>query len=251
MFFKIMANPAVKNGYFPIANELAEQFALKNIPGNEMRILWVVLRKTWGWKKDTDRIAFSQFSESTEMKNGNVARSLKSLVAKRLLIHKDGEFKFNQNYEEWEIAKRLPNKEVAKELPSDSQKATKSVAKRIVTKERKKLQNKQGIEEQGKAIEEVRMIRDIIEAFSKINPACKKMYGNLVERQACLDLIKEYSYERIMLVVEKTLPKTNAKEFFPTIMTPLQLFKKWSSLEASILKYKGKAENTNKGRGFA
>jgi phage replication O-like protein O len=137
-----MANPAVKNGYLPIANELAEQFAMRNIPGNEMRILWVVLRKTWGWKKDTDRIAFSQFAEATGMKNGNVSRSLKSLVAKRLLLQNGGNYEFNQDYEEWTIAKRLPRTEVAKRQLNNSQKATKSVAKRIVTKERKKLQKK-------------------------------------------------------------------------------------------------------------
>jgi len=101
-----MANPAIKNGYIPIAYELAEQFAQKNIAGNEMRILWVVMRKTWGWKKDFDRISFSQFVKDTGMKHGNVGRSLKSLVAKRLLIQKDEMYGFNQDYESWLVAKR-------------------------------------------------------------------------------------------------------------------------------------------------
>ena len=43
-----MANPKVKNGYIDIANELVDQFARINIPGNEMRIIWVLWRKTWG-----------------------------------------------------------------------------------------------------------------------------------------------------------------------------------------------------------
>lgn len=109
-----MANPALKNGYFSLANELAEQFALKNIPGNEMRILWVVLRKTWGWKKDWDQIAFSQFKEATGMKNGNVSRALKAVVAKRLLIESQNGYSINQNYEEWIVAKRLPGEKYKK-----------------------------------------------------------------------------------------------------------------------------------------
>jgi len=138
-----MANPALKNGYFSLANELAEQFALKNIPGNEMRILWVVLRKTWGWKKDWDQIAFSQFKEATGMKNGNVSRALKAVVAKRLLIESQNGYKLNQNHEEWLIAKRLPGSQKA---PKSSQKASKSVAKRRVTKEINTLSKERGVE---------------------------------------------------------------------------------------------------------
>lgn len=81
---------------------------------------------------------------------------------------------------------------------------------------------------------------DIIKSFESLNPACKRMYGNKTQRQACDDLIENYGLERIISVVEKTLPKTNKIEFMPTIITPLQLFQKWSGLEAGIMKLKSK-----------
>ena len=76
---------------------------------------------------------------------------------------------------------------------------------------------------------------DILKAFETLNPSCKRMYGNTTQRQACDDLIKEYGFERVRDVVEKTLAKTNQIEYFPTVTTPDQLWKKWSTLESKIL----------------
>jgi hypothetical protein len=77
---------------------------------------------------------------------------------------------------------------------------------------------------------------DILKAFETLNPACKKMYGNTTQRQACDELIATYGYERIKMVIEKTLPKTNLIKFFPHIDTPDQLWKKWNQLESAIIK---------------
>lgn len=96
--------------------------------------------------------------------------------------------------------------------------------------------------------ERARMIRDIIEAFSYLNPACGKMYGNKNQRQACDDLIDTYGFEKTLFLIQKTLPKTNAKEFFPTIMTPTQLFQRWTSLVAAWEKYKGVHVSKSKGK---
>ena len=107
-----MANPALKNGYFSIANELAERFAMVNIPGNEMRIIWVVWRQTWGYlannrRKDWDWISLSQFEKKTGMNRAGVCSCIKSLVSKRILLKKDNLLKFNQNYEDWGVSKRI------------------------------------------------------------------------------------------------------------------------------------------------
>jgi phage replication O-like protein O len=107
-----MANPAIKNGYFPIANELAEHFARVNITGQQWRIIWVLLRKTWGFsnekrRKDWDWISITQFEKYTEMKRSNVYETLKTLLAKRLILKQENRYSFNQNYDEWVLAKRL------------------------------------------------------------------------------------------------------------------------------------------------
>lgn len=87
---------------------------------------------------------------------------------------------------------------------------------------------------------------ELIKAFEAINPAVKSMYGNKTQRKACNDLIETYGFERVKSVIEKTLPRTNQMEYMPTITTPLQLFTKWSSLEAGILKFKGKQKDKPK-----
>ena len=77
----------------------------------------------------------------------------------------------------------------------------------------------------------------LIKAFEGLNPASKKFYGIPTQRKACQALIDTYGLERVKTVIEKTLPKTNGLQFFPTITTPLQLQDKWVQLESAIRKY--------------
>ena len=77
----------------------------------------------------------------------------------------------------------------------------------------------------------------VIKSFETLNPASKKFYGNTTQRKACQDLIDTYGLERVQSVVEKTLPKTNTIQYFPSITTPLQLFEKWATLESKIKQY--------------
>jgi hypothetical protein len=84
---------------------------------------------------------------------------------------------------------------------------------------------------------------ELIKAFEEINPACKRMYGNTTQRRACTDLIQSYGFERVKNVISSTLPRTNKISYMPTITTPNQLFEKWSSLEAGIIKLNDKKQS--------
>jgi hypothetical protein len=91
----------------------------------------------------------------------------------------------------------------------------------------------------------------LIKEFEKINPASKKFYGNTTQRKACEDLIANYGMERVVSVVQKTLPRTNGIQYFPTITTPLQLFEKWATLESKIKQYQSEKLSNNKRTGIA
>lgn len=119
-----MANPQKENGYTAIANELMERIALLPISGSEFRILMVVLRKTYGFQKKEDVISLTQFQKLTGLKRANVCRTIKELVAKRLLL-KGKKYRLNKNHDEWVVAKRLPS----------SQNDNRVVANRLHTKE--------------------------------------------------------------------------------------------------------------------
>lgn len=83
----------------------------------------------------------------------------------------------------------------------------------------------------------------LIKSFEGINPVAKNWYGNKTQRNACKDLIETYSFSRVKDVIEKTLPKTNKIQYFPTITTPLQLRDKWSALESAVIKYQSEKQN--------
>lgn len=62
-----MINPQIENGYTKIATEIIEKFCYYRISGEEWLVLWVVLRKTYGWNKKEDKISLSQFADLTKL----------------------------------------------------------------------------------------------------------------------------------------------------------------------------------------
>ena len=83
----------------------------------------------------------------------------------------------------------------------------------------------------------------LIDKFSILNPACKRMYGNTTQRKVCKLLIETYGLERLKKIITETLPKTNGLQYFPTITTPLQLQDKFIALESAIRKYQSEHKN--------
>jgi phage replication O-like protein O len=73
-----------------------------------MQCLWVVFRKTYGWKKTEDEISLSQFSFMTGISRSSTARAIKWLVTKKILLcYKEvtiyaNKYKFNKNFDLWE-----------------------------------------------------------------------------------------------------------------------------------------------------
>jgi len=93
-------------------------------------------------------------------------------------------------------------------------------------------------------------IPEIIKAFESINSATKKMYGNKTQRNACKELINLYGFERVLKVINETLHITNKIAYFPIIITPLQLWNKWATLESQVYKHKDILSN-NKNKEIA
>lgn len=110
-----MANPQRENGHIDIANELAEAFC-QYFPGaGEGQILWVILRKTYGWHKKEDAISISQFQTSTGLSRRAVIYALKNLESKNMIIVKRGShgnvnvISFQKDYEEWLVQNIAPS----------------------------------------------------------------------------------------------------------------------------------------------
>jgi len=58
---------------------------MANLADNELRVLLVVIRKTYGWGKDVDMISNSQFEKMTGLEKRQIQRAKQSLKTKGLL----------------------------------------------------------------------------------------------------------------------------------------------------------------------
>lgn len=102
-----VANPQLENGYIRIASELAEAFAKHQFTGHESRVLWAILRRTYGFNKKSDKISFAQLASTTALPRRRVIEAVQSLVRKNALgIKSNGErhpstYWINKDYETW------------------------------------------------------------------------------------------------------------------------------------------------------
>ena len=115
-----MANPQLENGHIKIANELADALARVNLSAYESRILWCIIRKTYGWNKKLDRISYTQFEEATGLERRHIARSLRRLIGRRMIVacgnSRKLEYGLQKDYDSWES---LP-KEATLSLPKEA-----------------------------------------------------------------------------------------------------------------------------------
>lgn len=107
-----MANPQTENGYTPIANEILEALARFNLSAYESRVLWYIIRKTYGWHRKHDLISLSQIVVGTGIKKGHVSRTVKSLISHSIVTRLGNkQIGFQKDYEQWSKnqIQKLPN----------------------------------------------------------------------------------------------------------------------------------------------
>lgn len=95
-----------ENRYTQIPNEIMEAFARININGEAMRILLIIIRKTYGFHKRWDYISLSQFAASSGLKKPNIVRAINKLKELNLIIietDNDGlpKYRLNKDFESW------------------------------------------------------------------------------------------------------------------------------------------------------
>ena len=104
-----MDNPQLEDGYTRIANEIIEQLAQVQLAGHETRVLMVIWRKTYGWKKKIDMIALSQFEKITGLPKVKCSEALTRLSDRNIITKKVPEngnrnvitYGFNKCFSQW------------------------------------------------------------------------------------------------------------------------------------------------------
>ncbi|MHC4618349.1 MAG: replication protein [Planctomycetota bacterium] len=98
-----MASPQLENGHVKIANEIIDELARLNLSKREWRVLWAVLRKTWGWRRKVDTIPNSQLAQLTGIERPHVVTAKRQLIEKNILFTVNGKIGFQKDYEQWQI----------------------------------------------------------------------------------------------------------------------------------------------------
>lgn len=144
-----MASPQTENGHIDIANTIADKFCSYRLSGQEWQVVWVVLRKTWGWlinpddkngpKKKMDRIALSQFSQLSGIDRRKCHSILKKLIEKKVInksVTQKGDrsvitYGFQKNFDLWKVSpkKALSPKKATKVSPKKAH--TKDILKKV------------------------------------------------------------------------------------------------------------------------
>lgn len=94
-------NPQTENGFTRIANELLEELVAFDLSASELRIALTVIRLTYGYQTSENKISLTQISKMTGFGHRVVARSVRSLVDKRIIERYGSTTKFNKHYNEW------------------------------------------------------------------------------------------------------------------------------------------------------
>lgn len=101
--------PALADGYCRVVNALAEGLASHPITSVQQRVLWAVIRMTYGWNKAKDRIAASQLEEITGMREQHCSTALNQLIDAGVIIREGGSrsaVKINTNIADWTFKKK-------------------------------------------------------------------------------------------------------------------------------------------------
>ncbi len=105
------ANPQVEDGYIQIANELMDAIISYPFKNSELKIMLIIIRKTYGWKKKKDQLSFSQISKFSRVSIRHTKRVIKRLVLDNVILKEkianNNILGLNKDYYSWSLWKTL------------------------------------------------------------------------------------------------------------------------------------------------
>jgi phage replication O-like protein O len=157
-----MANPQKEDGYTPIANEIMECLYAISLSGSEYKIILCILRKTYGWRKKTDRISLSQLVDETNLSRKQVCKIIDRLVTKRLLLKGKEKnintYEFNKDHEMWLVYDRCITSERSVTINS-VQSVTKTSDRSVTYKRKERKERNYTKESKNKFLQEMEQFK--------------------------------------------------------------------------------------------
>ncbi len=103
-----MASPQTDKGYTRISNELLEAILKHSFTGNEQKVIFYVIRETYGWDRKKAPISFGMISRYTGISRRNAIRVCLSLEKRGVLFFEGNGVKhahimgLQKNYDLWD-----------------------------------------------------------------------------------------------------------------------------------------------------
>lgn len=110
-----MNGPQLEDGFTRIANELMENVPKFKLNGTQLRIILIIWRYTYGFKRKQHEFSISFLAEALETSKSHVDKELKSLIERNVLQvvgrarSRSRIITFNKNYSEWVNDRSTPN----------------------------------------------------------------------------------------------------------------------------------------------
>ena len=100
-----MDNVQLENGYTAVANEILEKIAQVKLSPTQYRIIFVVWRFTYGFRRKEHSLSLSFIAKATGCDKRQIQREVSELIKDRFLIQKSVKsvrvIRFNKHYSQW------------------------------------------------------------------------------------------------------------------------------------------------------
>jgi len=74
-----------EDNYLILTNDFIEAAYKQSFSQNEGKVLWFLVRKTWGWQKLSDFIPLKQFEKELDILKPHISRALSSLTQRQIV----------------------------------------------------------------------------------------------------------------------------------------------------------------------
>lgn len=104
-----VSEPRLLDGYCKVVNALAEGLASHPLTSIQQRVVWAVIRMTYGWGKAKDTVACSQLAEVSGLTRQQCNTALSQLIAYGVVIRQGGSrspIKVNTKTAEWSLPEK-------------------------------------------------------------------------------------------------------------------------------------------------
>lgn len=239
----------LKPNFTQIPNLFLDEL-MHDLNGSELKVLLYIMRRTYGFQKQSDRISISQICSGIKKKDGDeldkgtglskqgVVNALNGIEAKTDILESIKGSGVQASF--FRINLSGQKSRLVKKVDQSGQKSRPLVVKKVDTQKKEK----ESIQKKDMATGS--QVNSLIDSFKEINPIYEQWFKNTTQRNACENLLTLMEYEKLLSLVQKVLPVTNRRQYAPTITTPLQLYQKFAQLESYLIKEKDKKDNNFK-----